>query len=68
MFIFSLQSRYILSQTICFFLCTFICTRFKEEEMLKLCDIKKKYVTGELVQTALDGVTLNLRIMSLLQY
>ena len=29
--------------------------------MLQIKDIHKKYVTGELVQTALDGVSLNLR-------
>lgn len=29
--------------------------------MLQIKDIRKKYVTGELVQTALDGVSLNLR-------
>ncbi len=29
--------------------------------MLKIKDIKKTYVTGDLVQTALDGVSLNLR-------
>ena len=29
--------------------------------MLRICDIHKKYVTGELVQTALDGVSLTLR-------
>ena len=29
--------------------------------MLQMKDIRKKYVTGELVQTALDGVSLNLR-------
>ncbi len=29
--------------------------------MLKICDIYKKYVTGDLVQTALDGVSLTLR-------
>ena len=29
--------------------------------MLQIKDIKKQYVTGELVQTALDGVSLNLR-------
>ncbi len=29
--------------------------------MLQILDIRKKYVTGELVQTALDGVSLNLR-------
>ncbi len=29
--------------------------------MLQICDISKKYVTGELVQTALDGVSLTLR-------
>ena len=29
--------------------------------MLQIKDVRKKYVTGELVQTALDGVSLNLR-------
>ena len=29
--------------------------------MLQIKDIRKTYVTGELVQTALDGVSLNLR-------
>ncbi len=29
--------------------------------MLQICDIRKKYVTGDLVQTALDGVSLTLR-------
>lgn len=29
--------------------------------MLQIKDIRKKYVTGELIQTALDGVSLNLR-------
>ena len=29
--------------------------------MLQIKDIRKKYVTGDLVQTALDGVSLNLR-------
>ena len=29
--------------------------------MLHISDIRKKYITGELVQTALDGVTLTLR-------
>ena len=29
--------------------------------MLQIRDIRKQYVTGELVQTALDGVSLNLR-------
>ena len=29
--------------------------------MLQICDIHKQYVTGELVQTALDGVSLTLR-------
>lgn len=29
--------------------------------MLDVVDIKKEYVTGDLIQTALDGVTLNLR-------
>ncbi len=29
--------------------------------MLQICDIHKKYVTGDLVQTALDGVSLTLR-------
>lgn len=29
--------------------------------MLQICDIRKKYVTGDLVQTALDGVSLSLR-------
>ena len=29
--------------------------------MLQIKDIRKQYVTGELVQTALDGVSLNLR-------
>ena len=29
--------------------------------MLQIIDIRKQYVTGELVQTALDGVSLNLR-------
>ena len=29
--------------------------------MLRICDIHKKYITGELVQTALDGVNLTLR-------
>lgn len=29
--------------------------------MLRICDIYKKYITGELVQTALDGVSLTLR-------
>ena len=29
--------------------------------MLQIKDIRKQYVTGELVQTALDGVSLTLR-------
>ena len=29
--------------------------------MLQVKNVKKKYVTGELVQTALDDVSLNLR-------
>ena len=29
--------------------------------MLQIQDIRKKYVTGDLVQTALDGVSLTLR-------
>ena len=29
--------------------------------MLQIKDIRKQYITGELVQTALDGVSLNLR-------
>ncbi len=29
--------------------------------MLQICDIHKKYVTGDLIQTALDGVSLTLR-------
>ncbi len=29
--------------------------------MLQICDVKKQYKTGELVQTALDGVSLTLR-------
>ena len=29
--------------------------------MLQIQDIRKTYITGELVQTALDGVSLNLR-------
>ena len=29
--------------------------------MLQIKDIRKQYVTGDLVQTALDGVSLNLR-------
>ena len=29
--------------------------------MLQICDVRKKYVTGDLVQTALDGVSLTLR-------
>ena len=29
--------------------------------MLQIKDIKKQYITGELVQTALDGVSLTLR-------
>ena len=32
-----------------------------EVSMLQIKDIRKQYVTGELVQTALDGVSLNLR-------
>ena len=29
--------------------------------MLQICDVRKKYVTGDLIQTALDGVSLTLR-------
>ena len=29
--------------------------------MMQICDVRKKYVTGDLVQTALDGVSLSLR-------
>ena len=29
--------------------------------MLQIKDIRKQYITGELIQTALDGVSLNLR-------
>lgn len=36
--------------------------------MLQIRNIKKQYVTGELTQRALDGVSLNLRKMNLWQY
>jgi len=29
--------------------------------MLQICDVRKQYITGDLVQTALDGVSLTLR-------
>lgn len=29
--------------------------------MLSVVDVKKQYITGDLIQTALDGVTLTLR-------